>query len=119
MQGAQQASPARGQVGRFSRSGGRARPILFVPDAASLSVTRPHRLVLAGPRGAGGRGGKTGWTRVRCGRINSAPVFVSPNMQWAVPNNCVGGPPGGPGCYGPPGGPGCYGPGAPVVPTGY
>ena len=41
--------------------------------------------------GCGGPGGC-------CGRINYAPVFVSPNMQWAVPNNCAGGPPGGPGC---------------------
>ena len=24
--------------------------------------------------------------------INYAPVFVSPTMQWAVPNNCVGAP---------------------------
>jgi hypothetical protein len=42
-----------------------------------------------------------------CQRINYAPVFVSPTMQWAVPNNCLSGPPAGPGC--PPGG--CYGPG--------
>ena len=35
-----------------------------------------------------------------CGRINYAPVFVVPGMQWAVPNSCVGGPPGGPGCMG-------------------
>jgi hypothetical protein len=44
-----------------------------------------------------------------CGRINYAPVFVSPNMQWAVPNGCLNGPPAGPGCCGPmgcPGGPG-------------
>jgi hypothetical protein len=25
-------------------------------------------------------------------RINYAPVFVSPTMQWAVPNGCMGGP---------------------------
>jgi len=37
-------------------------------------------------------------------RINYAPVFVSPTMQWAMPNGC-GGPGGGPGC-GPTGGPG-------------
>jgi hypothetical protein len=31
-----------------------------------------------------------------CGqRINSAPVFVSPTMMWAVPNSPLGGPPGG------------------------
>lgn len=27
-----------------------------------------------------------------CGRINYAPVFVSPTMQWAVPNGCISGP---------------------------
>jgi hypothetical protein len=43
-----------------------------------------------------------------CGRINYAPVFVVPGMQWAVPNGCVGGPPTGPGCYGPMPGPGGY-----------
>jgi hypothetical protein len=39
-----------------------------------------------------------------CGpqRIQFAPVFVSPQMQWAVPNSCLNGPPGG----GHPGGPG-------------
>jgi hypothetical protein len=36
-----------------------------------------------------------------CQRINYAPVFVSPTMQWAVPNSCLSGPPGGPGCCGP------------------
>jgi hypothetical protein len=42
-----------------------------------------------------------------CCRINYAPVFVSPCMQWAVPNSCLSGPPAGPGC-----GPmGCGGPG--------
>ncbi len=40
-----------------------------------------------------------------CQRINYAPVFVSPSMQWAVPNSCLGGPP----CA--PVGPGMYGPG--------
>lgn len=36
-----------------------------------------------------------------CGRINYAPVFVSPTMQWAVPNSCLSGPPaGGPGMGG-------------------
>ena len=43
-----------------------------------------------------------------CQRINYAPVFVSPTMQWAIPNSCVAGPPnmGGPGCgyYPPPAG---------------
>jgi len=44
--------------------------------------------------GGGGCGGG-------CQRINYAPVFVSPTMQWAVPNSCLSGPPGGPGCGGP------------------
>ena len=42
----------------------------------------------AGCAGAGG-----------CQRINYAPVFVSPSMQWAVPNNCLSGAPVGPGGY--------------------
>ena len=35
-----------------------------------------------------------------CPRINYAPVFVSPTLQWAVPNTCLSGPPVGP-CCGP------------------
>jgi hypothetical protein len=37
-----------------------------------------------GPYGMGacGQGG--------CPRVNYAPVFVSPTMQWAVPNSCIG-----------------------------
>ena len=48
--------------------------------------------------GCGGSGGGC------CRTINYAPVFVSPTMQWAVPNTCLSGPPvGGGGCgYGPP-----------------
>lgn len=30
-------------------------------------------------------------------RIQYAPIFVSPSMQWAVPNGCLSGPPVGPG----------------------
>jgi hypothetical protein len=43
-----------------------------------------------------------------CGRINYAPVFVSPSLQWAVPAGCAGGPPVGPpyAMGGMPGGPG-------------
>jgi hypothetical protein len=47
-----------------------------------------------------------------CGRINYAPVFVSPTLQWAVPSGCVGAP-AGPGCfpgYGPAAGPMSCGP---------
>ena len=39
-----------------------------------------------------------------CGRVNYAPVFVSPTMQWAVPNTCLTGPPAGAGGPGGPGG---------------
>jgi hypothetical protein len=48
------------------------------------------------------------------GRINYAPVFVSPTIQWAVPANCMGGPPMGCGGYGPMGG--GYGPMAGAFP---
>src|SRR5262249_35742502 len=41
-----------------------------------------------------------------CQRIQFAPVFVSPTMQWAVPNGCLQGPPGGPPCGPMMGGPG-------------
>ena len=34
-------------------------------------------------------------------RVNYAPVFVSPSMQWAIPNSCIQGPPAG-GGYCPP-----------------
>lgn len=40
-----------------------------------------------------------------CGRINYAPVFVTPTLQWAVPAGAAGGPPVGP-PYGGMGGPG-------------
>src|SRR5947209_3166435 len=61
-----------------------------------------------------------------CGRINYAPVFVSPVLQWAVPHQALQGPynPGVPGGMGGPGGPGGFGPGpygafaAPVPQTG-
>jgi hypothetical protein len=47
-----------------------------------------------GPCGGGG-----------CQRINYAPVFVSPTMQWAMPNSCISGPCAPMGCGGPMGGP--------------
>ena len=65
-----------------------------------------------------------------CGRINYAPVFVSPTLQWAVPAGMAGGPPVGPpyangysqpmmpfpmGPYGPHAG---GGPGGPMMPPG-
>lgn len=60
-----------------------------------------------GPMGAG------------CGRINYAPVFVSPSLQWAVPGGMAGGPPVGMpfGPHGPGGGHG-PGPGMMMVPPG-
>lgn len=51
-----------------------------------------------------GPGGPCGQGAGGCPRINYAPVFVSPTMQWAVPNTCMSGPPTGPAC-----GPGCAG----------
>jgi hypothetical protein len=52
-------------------------------------------------------GGPAGCCGGPC-RVNYAPVFVSPTMQWAVPNSCLSGPPaptaGGAGCM-----PGGYG----------
>jgi len=45
--------------------------------------------------GCGGMGGPG-----CCQRINYAPVFVVPSMQWAVPNSCLGGPPTGGPCVG-------------------
>ena len=39
-----------------------------------------------------GAGGPCGGSQ----RVQFAPVFVSPSMQWAVPNSCLNGPPGGP-----------------------
>jgi hypothetical protein len=38
----------------------------------------------------GGGGGSCGATGAAC-RINYAPVFVSPTMQWALPTNGMGG----------------------------
>jgi hypothetical protein len=50
-----------------------------------------------------------GGTNGGCNRIQYAPVFVSPTMNWAVPNSCLNGPPCGPG-YPPPN---AYGPTTP------
>jgi hypothetical protein len=59
--------------------------------------------------GAGcGPGGPCGG----CPRIQFAPVFVSPSMQWAVPNSSLGGAPCGPPA--PP--PGAFGHGGPMMP---
>jgi hypothetical protein len=72
-----------------------------------VAYYKNHGYQINGCCGGGGPGGC-------CGRINYAPVFVVPGMQWAVPNCCTGGPPTGPGCapgYGAPG----YG-GPPMMP---
>jgi hypothetical protein len=53
-----------------------------------------------GPCGGGGS----------CGRVNYAPVFVSPTMNWAVPNGSLNGPPVAPCGYGP-----SYGGGGPPM----
>jgi hypothetical protein len=45
-----------------------------------------------------GCGGPGGGGCGSCARVQFAPVFVSPSMQWAVPNSCLSGPPNGPGC---------------------
>jgi hypothetical protein len=61
--------------------------------------------------GCGGGGGPCGGAQ----RIQFAPVFVSPAMQWAVPNSALGGPPCPP--SGPPAGmPGMFGGGYPMSP---
>ena len=56
-----------------------------------VAYYKNHGYQINGGCGGGGGGGC-------CGRINYAPVFVVPGMQWAVPNACTGGPPTGPGC---------------------
>ncbi len=43
-----------------------------------------------GPAGCGAPGGATG---CNLGPVNYAPVFVSPTMQWAIPNCGMNGPP--------------------------
>ena len=53
--------------------------------------------------GCGGAGG--------CGRVNYAPVVVTPGIQWAVPHQSLQGPPVGPGFGGPMPGPGFCPPG--------
>src|SRR5262245_62407988 len=46
---------------------------------------------------------RTMGNQIPSGRINYAPVFVSPTLQWAVPNSCLNGPPASPPPdYGPP-----------------
>ena len=46
---------------------------------------------------AGCGGGAGGACGAPC-RVNYAPVFVSPTMQWAVPTTAMGGPPMGAPC---------------------
>jgi hypothetical protein len=60
-----------------------------------VAYYKNHGYQINGSCGGGGPNG--------CCRINYAPVFVSPTMQWAVPNGCLSGPPVGTAC-GPTGG---------------
>lgn len=53
-----------------------------------VAYYKNHGYAINGP-GCGGPGGS-------CGRINYAPVFVTPTLQWAVPAGAAGGPPIGP-----------------------
>jgi hypothetical protein len=57
-----------------------------------------------GPQGQGACAANNGC----CPRINYAPVFVAPTMQWAVPSSCMNGPPTGNPCCPAPCGPGGY-----------
>ncbi len=66
-----------------------------------VAYYKNHGYQINGGPGCGGGGG--------CGRINYAPVFVSPTLQWAVPAGAAGGPPIGPPYAGP-------GPMGPMVP---
>jgi hypothetical protein len=74
-----------------------------------VAYYKNHGYQINGGCGVGGACGP-------CGRVNYAPVFVSPTLQWAVPYGASGGPPApnGPGC-----GPYCApGAGGPVGPLG-
>jgi hypothetical protein len=64
-----------------------------------VAYYKNHGYQINGACGGGGVGGC-------CGRINYAPVFVSPTLQWAVPSCASCGPPAGPG-YGACGPNGC------------
>jgi hypothetical protein len=58
-----------------------------------VAYYKNHGYQINGGCGVGGACGP-------CGRVNYAPVFVSPTLQWAVPYGAMGGPPapGGPAC---------------------
>jgi hypothetical protein len=61
-----------------------------------VSYYKNHGYQINGGCGMGGMGGMGG--PCGCQHIQFAPVFVSPQMQWAVPSSCLNGPPmGGPG----------------------
>jgi hypothetical protein len=62
-----------------------------------VAYYKNHGYAINGPCGPGGG--------ANCGRINYAPVFVTPTLQWAVPAGTAGGPP-----VGPPYGPNGHGP---------
>jgi hypothetical protein len=72
-----------------------------------VAYYKNHGYAINGPCGPNG---------APCGRINYAPVFVTPTLQWAVPAGVAGGPPVGP-PYGPNGhGPNGHGPMGPHGP---
>jgi hypothetical protein len=58
-----------------------------------VSYYKNHGYQINSGCGMGGGGSCGG-----CNRIQFAPVFVSPAMQWAVPNSCLSGAPNGPAC---------------------
>jgi hypothetical protein len=62
-----------------------------------VAYYKNHGYQINGGCGMGGMGGPCGG----CQHIQFAPVFVSPTMQWAVPNSCLNGPPAGMPCGGP------------------
>jgi hypothetical protein len=68
-----------------------------------VAYYKNHGYQINGGCGVGGPGGGS------C-RVQFAPVFVSPQMNWMVPNTCLSGPPMGPPCAPP----GCFGPGGPM-----
>jgi hypothetical protein len=57
-------------------------------DWVSYYKNHGYQINTGGMGGCGPQGG--------CQRVQFAPVFVSPTMQWAVPNGCLTGAPSGP-----------------------
>jgi hypothetical protein len=57
-----------------------------------VAYYKNHGYQINGGCGMGGYGGPG-----CCQHLQFAPVFVSPQMQWAIPSSCMSGPPCGPG----------------------